>query len=325
MKSTLPGGLRTNLVTIVVLVLPALMALQTVETPRPALPIAECVSPFGYTYSLAFFLVPVAAMLLWLRKQHELGLEWRACRLTLAVLVTAGYLLDCLFGNTFFRFENQSATLGVFLPGWDAGEGWKLNIPIEEFGFYLFGLMLAMVGYLWADIYWLRAYHVEVDAGTEPLDKGQIGRQMQIAFASGLILIMGAVLYKSFGPHGFQDGFPGWFTFIVIVGVIPTLTLLPSIASRVNWRAFQMTFLFITLVSVVWEVTLAVPYQWWGYRPEQMMGLMIGPWSNLPIEQPILWVLVTWQAVTSYEFARISLASRHPKGLRIARPILAQG
>lgn len=295
----------------VVLVLPSLMALQTVQTPRPALPIAECVSPLGYTYSLAFFLVPVAAMLLWLRKQPELGVEWRACRLTLAVLVTLGYSLDCLFGNTFFTFENQGATLGIFVPGWDASDGWKANIPLEEFGFYLFGLMLATIGYLWADVYWLKAYHVE--SGTESLDAERIGRNAQRAVVIGLVLIIGAVLYKNYGPHQYQEGFPGWFAFIVIVGIIPTLAILPSIKSQVNWRAFQMTFLFITLVSVVWEVTLAVPYQWWGYRPEQMMGVMIGPWSNLPIEQPILWLLVTWQAVTSYEFTRVVLTQRMPK------------
>jgi hypothetical protein len=74
-----------------------------------------------------------------------------------------------------------------------------------------------------------------------------------------LVLIIGAVLYKNYGPHQSQEGFPGWFAFIVIVGIVPTLAILPSIKSQVNWRAFQMTFLFITPISVVWEVTLAVP------------------------------------------------------------------
>lgn len=127
------------------------------------------------------------------------------------------------------------------------------------------------------------------------------------------MLIIGAVLYKNYGPHQSQEGFPGWFAFIVIVGIVPTLAILPSIKSQVNWRAFQMTFLFITPISVVWEVTLAVPYQWCGYRPEQMMGLMIGPWSNLLIEQPILWLLVTWHAATSYEFIRVVLTQRMPR------------
>ncbi len=57
-------------------------------------------------------------------------------------------------------------------------------------------------------------------------------------------------------------------------------------------------------ISMLWECTIALPYQWWAYRPEMMIGWKIPAWSGLPVEEPLLWLLVTFNAVIVYETAR---------------------
>jgi hypothetical protein len=52
----------------------------------------------------------------------------------------------------------------------------------------------------------------------------------------------------------------------------------------INWRAFTFTFFLVLLISLLREVTLALPYGWWEYRPGVLTGLHIGVWSSLPIE-----------------------------------------
>jgi len=65
----------------------------------------------------------------------------------------------------------------------------------------------------------------------------------------------------------------------------------------------------ILLISMFWEATLAVPYGWWGYQPQQMMGLFIGVWANLPIEAVLVWIAVTYGTMIVYEIVKIWQAS----------------
>jgi hypothetical protein len=48
------------------------------------------------------------------------------------------------------------------------------------------------------------------------------------------------------------------------------------------------------LLSLIWEATLAVPYHWWGFQHRQMIGVFIGAWSGLPIEEVCVWIAVTY-------------------------------
>jgi hypothetical protein len=59
------------------------------------------------------------------------------------------------------------------------------------------------------------------------------------------------------------------------------------------------------LISLLWEVTLALPYGWWRYRDEAMIGLKIGAWSDLPIEAPCVWMAVSFTTVIVYEVIKI--------------------
>ena len=73
----------------------------------------------------------------------------------------------------------------------------------------------------------------------------------------------------------------------------------------INWRAFSFTFFLILLISLLWEVTLGIPYGWWGYRPQTMLGLAIGAWSGLPIEAVCVWFAVSFTTVITYEVIKI--------------------
>ena len=73
-----------------------------------------------------------------------------------------------------------------------------------------------------------------------------------------------------------------------------------------------MTFLWILLVSLLWEATLAVPYDWWNYHHGVMMGIFIGAWAELPIEAVCVWFAVTFTTVIFYEVIKIWLAMKKP-------------
>jgi hypothetical protein len=71
-------------------------------------------------------------------------------------------------------------------------------------------------------------------------------------------------------------------------------------------------YLSALLISLLWEATLAVPYQWWDYQPKQMMGLRIGAWAGLPIEAVCVWIAVTYTTVVVFEILRLWQASEKP-------------
>ena len=77
--------------------------------------------------------------------------------------------------------------------------------------------------------------------------------------------------------------------------------LLPTARPVINWRAFSLATLFVLLVSLLWEATLAIPYGWWNFHDEQMLGIRITAWGGLPIEEVCLWIAVTYATVIIYE------------------------
>jgi hypothetical protein len=73
----------------------------------------------------------------------------------------------------------------------------------------------------------------------------------------------------------------------------------------VNWQAFTLMFTVLQLVSIMWEATLGVPYNWWNYHHNQMIGVFIGAWSQLPMESVLMWILGGWATVIAYEQFRL--------------------
>ena len=97
---------------------------------------------------------------------------------------------------------------------------------------------------------------------------------------------------------------------------VPTMFLYKAVAQFVNWRALTLTVILLLLVSLMWEATLAIPYGWWAYKSESMLGIMLPAWTNLPIEAVLLWLVAAWQTIFCYEFLRIFLHMK--RGVRHA-------
>ncbi len=106
-----------------------------------------------------------------------------------------------------------------------------------------------------------------------------------------------------------QAGFPGYFTFLVSGALLPAMTFFPVARRFINWRALSLTLFFMLLVSLLWEVTLAVPYNWWNFQHRQMTGIFIGAWSYLPIEEVFVWIAVTYATAILFEVIKVWLAS----------------
>ena len=85
--------------------------------------------------------------------------------------------------------------------------------------------------------------------------------------------------------------------------------MLPSARVVINWRAFSLASFFILLASIMWEATLAIPYGWWNYRDEQMLGVRITAWGDLPVEAVCLWMAVAYATVIIYETVKCWQAS----------------
>src|SRR5437773_9230845 len=258
------------------LIVPAALTLRTVVHPVVLQPTSDNPTPLGYTWSLLLFIIPIGALGCWFACQPDLQFPGKAFWRTIAVLAPLGFLLDLLFGNAFFIFPNKLATLGCEVPAVGGA------IPVDEFVFYLTGFMLVLLSYIWCDEYWMAAYNVpDYGAAAEG-----IPRIVRFHFASvvlGVVLIAAAIVYRKF-LSGAPDGFPWYFVYLACASLIPSAGFFYTAQRFINWRAFSFTFFLLLMISLLWEVTLALPYGWWECRPRGLIGLHVGAWFDLPIE-----------------------------------------
>src|SRR5713226_8224960 len=283
--------------------LPATLTLNTVRSPAQ-LQISPHPTPYGYTWSLLLFIVPIVVIAFWLVPHEQVKIPKQAFRWTIGILVPLGFGLDFFFAHNFFVFPTPGATLGIGAP---ARGG---PVPVEEYFFYLTGFMAVLLIYIWLDEFWLAAYNVP----DYPGEAKKIARLLQFHPTSvvvGCALIAIAMIYKKFFAVS-HDGFPGYFTFLVATAVVPAASFFPTARPFINWRAFSLTLFFVLLVSLLWEATLAVPYGWWAFQPKQMIGVSIGAWAGLPIEEVFVWVAVTYATVIVFEVVKIWQASERP-------------
>jgi len=287
---------------VAVAALPVFLTLRTVVSPSILVPTSEDPTPFGYTWSLTLWIIPLLAIVAYLHRDPVHAFPRRAFWTTIGLLVPLGVLLDILFGNAFFTFPNAGATLEIFVWGLDLATGmWVQNIPIEEFGFYFFGIAVALGLYLWADLSWFGRYAEDDDRAWDEHDASV--PLVQPHFGSALLgvgLIALAVLYKKTLSSA-PCGFPGYFTFLVLAAFMPASIFYRSVRPYISWRAFSFAALAMFSTSMLWEATIAFPYQWWGYKPDMMIGAFIEAWNGLPIEEPFLWLLVSFATVIIFE------------------------
>ena len=275
--------------------LPTALTLHTVRAPAGANTTAPNASPYGYTVSLLLFIVPILVIGLWLAPREGVRISKRAFGLTIGILFPLGAGLDFFFARRFFTFPNPGATLGITAPALGGG------VPVEEYVFYFTGFVAVLLLYIWLDEYWLAAYSIPSDAR----ERAQFDRLLRFHLQSlvwAVVLVAAAILYKRI--YLMEPGFPGYFTFIVLGALGPSEALLPSAMPVINWRALSLTLFIILLTSLLWEVTLALPYGWWNFQDAAMVGVRITAWSRLPIEEVFVWIAVTYATVIVYEIVR---------------------
>ena len=291
--ATARTSFRIVLAMLAKIAVPAALTLHTVHAPVGAATAEP--SPYGYTVSLLLFIVPILVIGLWLVPREGVKISKRSFVRTIAILFPVGAGLDFFFARKFFTFSNAGATLRITAPALGGG------VPIEEYVFYFTGFVAVLLLYLWLDEYWLAAYSIPANAR----ERAQFDRLLHFhpqSLVWALVLIAAAILYKKILLA--EPGFPSYFLFLVIGALGPSAALLPSAMPVINWRALSLTLFTILLTSLLWEVTLALPYGWWGFQDDAMIGLRITAWSRLPIEEVFVWIGVTYATVIVYEIVR---------------------
>lgn len=299
---------RTLLVMLAAVITPAILTLASVQDPGTRVITSANPTPYGYTLSLTLFLVPSLVLVLDLARHPRVDVERRAFLLAMVAIVALGTVLDVVFGYSFLKFPNSGATLGVRLPSFNFSELSFVPdyLPLEEFGFYILSACFMVALYAWGDLIWFQRY--ESDERRERAAKVQ--NLVRIHFSSivvAALLIVAAILYKKLGNHPYQDGFPGYFTFLIVLALLPTALFVKAVGPFINWRALSLTIFTLLTISILMEATLGLPYGWWGYRDTEMVGIFVGVWSGLPVEAVILWLVAPWGATVAYEFWRLVL------------------
>jgi hypothetical protein len=265
-------------------------------------------SPLGYTFSLALFALPCAVFGVWLWRSRQTPEQRHACLLTLILLIPLGFVLDLIFGRTFLTFPNPKATVGILIPGFDLasgwrglwGPGWQPFLPLEEFVFYALGFVAMLLAYVWGDEILFRANKVDDRQRTPRVFRGWKATLLfWMALGAGLFAIAWAIRRNVPSQNG--PAFPGYFLFLLIGSIVPSLFCSRVAFQFINWRALTTSWLFILGISQFWEASLGVPYGWWGYVPDQMIGVFLKPHCDLPIEAVLVWTLGSWTTVIIYE------------------------
>jgi len=265
-------------------------------------------SPLGYTFSLVLFILPCAVFGVWVWRSHRTTEQRSACLITLILLIPLGFILDLLFGRTFLRFPNPKATLGILVPGYDLrsgwrglwGSGWEPFLPLEEFAFYALGFAAILLAYVWGDEILFRANKVDDRQRTPRVFRGWKATLL-FWLTVGAMLFGIAWLIRRSVPSESGRAFPGYFLFLLAGSILPSLFCSRIAFQFINWRALTTSWLFITGISQFWEASLAVPYGWWSYEPDQMLGIFLKPHCDLPIEAVFVWTLGSWTTVIIYE------------------------
>jgi hypothetical protein len=113
---------------------------------------------------------------------------------------------------------------------------------------------------------------------------------------------------------------PLYFTFLLLTAYLPLILFWGSVRPLVHWQALSFTVLYTLVTSIVWELSLGLPLQWWGYQKSAMMGLWVQAWqrsvrADLPVEAVSVWLVAPFAAVFFFEIIR-ALHYHPAKGLR---------
>lgn len=252
---------------------------------------------WGLTYavSLLFWIVPIVLLLPRFVMRTKRGDPARRAMLITAIYITvAGSILDFVFGARILQFYEHGQYLWRI-----PAIGPNAWIPVEEILFYVLGGIGIVLAYFWADDFWLARY--QVTAAVPP--QNRIFVLSPPTVITGVVLLVAGFIAARIINGAFRC--PEYFIFLVIAAFVPASALYRSVGELVNWRAFSWTALWVLLTSAIWEVTLALPKKWWGYRDEAMLGEYIDAWQlrewKYPIEALLVWLVVTFSCVLTFE------------------------
>lgn len=222
------------------------------------------------------------------------GRRRRALRWSAGSIAGLGVILDLLLGHLTFRFPGCGTPDSPYV-GCLPGVGGM--VPIEELLFYVMGPVVMVLVYACADERWLGRYH----SGDDRLDHALI------RVSPRLVLVAVAAAVTSLVVWRVNGSFPTYFAFLTAGAILPAMFLYRAVGHLTNWPAVAVTTLYVLVTSVIWEVTLAIPRDWWGYEPSGMLGLTIAAWSRgaaiFPVEAAIVWLFAPFSCVLIYEFA----------------------
>lgn len=296
MRQARNSGYGVTVAMLAMVIVPAAVTLHSVHQGATSTNYTPGASPYGYTISLLLFLVPSLAIVLWLLPSEGLALSKRSFFWTVGVLFPLGVILDFFFARYFFLFPNPAATLGIRAPALGGG------VPIEEYAFYLFGFIAVLLLYIWLDEFWLSAYSIAANAD-ERITFSRLLQFHPASLALAAALIGAALLYQRLVVRT-PGTFPGYFVYLVLFALLPSSALLPGARPVINWRALSLTMFILLVTSLLWEVTLALPYGWWNFRDQQMLGIRVTAWSRLPVEEVYIWISVSYSTVIVYEIVK---------------------
>jgi hypothetical protein len=276
--------------------------------------VALALDAFGrLTYFTSLVLWGIPILYLWpvfnMITAEGTGRHRRALRYAAGTIVGLGIVLDFLLGFLTLRFLGCAEPAGSspYLFCLPAVHG---RIPIEELLFYAMGPVAIVLVYACADERWLSKYNPKDDL----LDLKLIQLSPRLAMVAAGAVVMALVLWRVNGS------FPTYFLFISAGAVLPAMFLYRTIGNLTNWPAFAVTTLYVIVTSLIWEVTLAIPRQWWGYEPSGMVGLTISAWSRgdaiFPVEAAVVWLFAPFSSILTYEFAKA--LTHHPRPIKAA-------
>ena len=248
-----------------------------------------------YSLSLLIWIVPIGIFTTFFIWKRLLSPEKiAALTITIVLLAAIGCILDLLFAHLFFVFPNRQMIFGVML----------FDIPIEEFIFYITGFWFILLLYVFCDEYWLVRYNVPDKRYIRY--RSHLHRMLFLNFRGflwgGGLIVSGCLIKRYINPEGLL--LPGYFIFLTVLAYTPMILFHRVTRKFVNWPAFTVSLLTTLLLSIIWEVTLALPRGYWGYHEGAMMGIFIGVWSNLPIEAVSVWIFCSL-VILVYEFLKI--------------------
>jgi hypothetical protein len=212
-----------------------------------------------------------------------------------------GIILDLLFASCFFSFPEPAAILNIKIRG----------IPIEEFVFYITGFWFIIFFYVFCDEWYLKRYNVpdETYARYRARLKKLVFINMRGVYWAVTLFAAGVIFKRISNPAG--EFIPGYFTFLLIVAYVPFVIFYRVTHKFINKPAFMFCLTLTTLISIVWEVTLAIPRGYWGYQNGAMLGLFIPFWHQLPVEALTVWIFSTL-VILVYEFVKICYFTKLP-------------